>query len=89
MILSAKLVKREYSSNRDITLSFKNVFTKTITGIKFSWYGENAFSDPADMGGTVAIGFGGGFTDDAVKPGRADYGTWGIFSKDGKTIILA
>ena len=39
--------------------------------------------------GSVAIGFGGGFTDDAVKPGRADYGTWGIFSKDGKTIILA
>lgn len=88
-VLSAKLVKREYSNYRDIALSFKNVSGKTVSAIRFKWYGLNAFGDPADMGRSYIEGYGGGFTDDLIRPGRKDYGTWEILSKDAKTIVAA
>ncbi len=88
-VLSAKVVKEEYSSYRNVYLRYKNVSGKTIAAIKFRWYGVNAFGDPADLGNTYAAGFGGGFTDDALKPGRSDDGTWSVLSRDAKKIKVA
>jgi hypothetical protein len=88
-ILSAKIVKQEYSSYRNVYLSFKNVSNKKIIGIKFSWYGTNAFNEPADLGNITAQGFGGGFTDNPLRAGKTDNGTWNVLSRDAKKIKIA
>ena len=87
-VLSAKFVTREYSNYKDIALRYKNVSNKVVTAIRFKWYGENAFNEPADMGG-LREGWGGGFTDDALRPGASDYGQWNILSRDGKKVLIA
>lgn len=88
-VVKAKLVEREYSSYKDIFLVYKNVSAKSVSGIKFRWYGETVFSEPADMGNGLAEGFGGGFTEDRLLPGETDSGTWNILSRNGKTVVLA
>lgn len=88
-ILSAKLIKKEYSNYRDMYVSYKNVSDKKVVAIRFEWYGLNAFDEPADMGNSYLRGFGGGFTDDQLSPGRTDNGTWSILSRDGKKVIKA
>jgi hypothetical protein len=87
-VLTAKFVTKEYSSYKDISLRYKNINSKIISGIKFKWYGENAFNEPADMGGLLE-GWGGGFTDNALRPGSIDNGEWSILSRDGKKILIA
>lgn len=87
-VLSAKFVTKEYSNYKDISLRYKNVSDKVVTAIRFKWYGENAFNEPADMGG-LREGWGGGFTDDALRPGASDYGQWSILSRDGKKVLIA
>jgi hypothetical protein len=87
-VLSAKFVTKEYSNYKDIALRYKNVSDKVVTAIRFKWYGENAFNEPADMGG-LREGWGGGFSDDALRPGATDYGQWSILSRDGKKILIA
>jgi len=82
-ILSSRPVENDYSSYRDIHLSWKNVSKKTITGIKFRWKGVNAFGDQAD------VGDGGGFTDDKLRPGKTDYSEWSILSRDLKKVTKA
>jgi hypothetical protein len=88
-VLKSKVVKQEYSSYRNIYLQYKNVSGKTIAGIKFKWYGTNAFNEPADLGSTFAEGFGVGFTDESLKPGRSESATWDVLSRDAKKIKLA
>lgn len=89
-VTSAKMVREsEYSNYKSIQLSYKNVSDKKITAIRFHWYGLNSFNEPADMGSYTLEGFGGGFTDDPIGPGKTDYGTWSILSKDGKKVELA
>ncbi len=88
-VISAKLVKKEYSNYKDIQLQYKNVSVKRIDGIKFRWYGENVFGDPADMGTGLQKGFGAGFTDEPLKPNRQTSSEWNILSRDGKRVILA
>lgn len=89
-VLSAKLVEREYSNSKDIRLAWKNVSGKDVAAIRFKWYGLNAFGEPADMGNTsILAGFGSGFVDRSLKPGKSDSGNWSIMSKDGKKIVLA
>ncbi len=87
-ILSARFVTKEYSNYKDIALSYKNVSKKRISAIRFKWYGENAFNEPADMG-ALNEGWGAGFTDDILRPGATGYGTWSILSKDGKKVLIA
>lgn len=87
-VTNARFTKEEYSNYKDIQLTYKNVSAKRIEGIKFRWYGLNAFGDPADMG-TIGDGFGGGFTDDPLSPGRSETSQWSILSRDGKRIVLA
>jgi len=89
-VLSAKLVSREYSNRKDIRLSWQNVSNKKIDAIKFKWYGLDAFNEPADMGtASIVEGFGGGFTDRSISPGKKDAGTWEIMSGNGKKVVLA
>ena len=85
-----KIVEKEYSTSyKDIKLYYKNVSKKNISAIRFEWYGENAFNEPADMGSSINLGAGGGFTDDALKVGSSANGIWDISSKDVKKIISA
>ncbi|MRG48377.1 hypothetical protein GFS24_24895 [Chitinophaga sp. SYP-B3965] len=86
-ILNARFIEKEYSNYKDVELRFKNVCKKKVAAIRFKWYGENAFNEPADMG--VIDGWGSGFTDDALRPGAVDYGVWNVLSKDGKKILIA
>lgn len=89
-VVSARLVKKEYSSYKDISLTYKNVSNKKIDGIKFRWYGLTAFGDAADMGNySGAKGFGSGFDDDQLRPGRTVTNGWGILSSNAKKIVLA
>jgi hypothetical protein len=86
-VLSAKFISKEYSNYKDIALRYKNVSDKTITAIRFRWYGKNAFDEPADMGGYN--GWGGGYSDDILRPGSTDYSEWSILSRDGKKVVIA
>ena len=88
-VISAKLVKKEYSNYRDVHLVYKNYSKKRITAIRFQWYGVNAFGDPADMGNPMVKGFGGGFMDNGLGIGETDDGEWSISSRDAKKIIAA
>lgn len=89
VVTKAVLYKEEYSNYRDISLTFKNVSNKKIDAIRFSWYGENSFGEPADMGGYGDRGFGGGFIDRPLGPGKTTSASWSIMSRDGKKVIKA
>lgn len=86
-VIKYRFVQREYSSYKDVQLTYKNVSNKTISAIRFRWYGENAFGEPADMG--IRDGLGGGFTDERLKAGKTSSGEWNVLSKDGKKILKA
>lgn len=88
-ILKAGLIEREYSNYRDISMTYKNVSKKKITGIRFKWFGINAFGEAAAMGDDFFKGMGGGFDDDLLLPGRTKTGSWAILSKDGKKVTMA
>lgn len=88
-ILSARFTQEEYSNYKNVRLSYKNVSQKIIKAIRFRWHGLNDFGDNADMSNGFNDGTGGGFTDDRLKPGRTDYGTWDILSRDGDKIDAA
>jgi hypothetical protein len=49
---------------------------------------KQTHTSPADMSG-FREGWGGGFTDDALRPGKTDYGEWSVLSRDGKKILIA
>lgn len=88
-ILKKWFTQEDYSNYKNIALTYKNVSNKRITAIRFRWYGETAFGDPADMGTTLQEGFGGGFTDQTLGPDKARTSEWSILSRNGKKIILA
>lgn len=46
-IISSKLLDSEYSNHKDIQLTYRNVSKKDIKAIKFEWYYENVFNEPA------------------------------------------
>ena len=89
VVVSAKLFKEAYSNYKSIKLTYKNNSEKTIQAIRFEWYGENAFGEPADMGSPVIEGSGGGFTEETLRPGKTGSGVWSILSRDGKKIVMA
>lgn len=89
-VLSARLFKEEYSNYKSISLTYKNVSGKRIEAMKFKWYGEDAFGDPADMGSAgLTAGFGGGFDDNPIGPGQTRTSTWSIYSSRGKKVVKA
>ncbi len=87
-ILKAVFSHEEYSNYKNVSLSYKNRSGKKINAIRFKWYGENSFGEPADMTGLIE-GWGGGFDDSGLGVGKTGYGTWNVYSKDGKKIIVA
>lgn len=89
-VLSARLVNRDYSNYRDISVTYKNISNKKVEAIRFRWYGLNSFGEPADMGSYgLSEGFGSGFDDDPINPGKSRTNSWSILSKDAKKVILA
>jgi hypothetical protein len=92
-VLSATMYSEEYSNFRDIRLKIQNVSAKQIVAARFSWYGENAFGEPADMGGVSIMsgseGFGGGFSERIINPNKTATLSWDINSRDGKKVIKA
>lgn len=87
-VLKASLYKESYSNYKSASLTFKNISDKKIEAVRFRWYGEDSFGEPADMGG-INDGFGGGFDDDPLKPGQSRTSSWNIMSSRGKKILLA
>lgn len=88
-IISSKFIEKEYSNYKNVKLVFKNISSKKIQAIKFEWYGENAFNEPANFPGSTIEGVSGGFTDDSVNPGKTKTSTWDVLSNDGKKILAA
>jgi hypothetical protein len=88
-VISFKVVEKEYSTYRNVFLRYKNVSKKTVTAIRFRWYGVNAFGEPADLGNSILTGFGSGFTEDIIKPNASDSGEWDVLSRDAKKILIA
>ncbi|MBS1773147.1 MAG: hypothetical protein JST82_09805 [Bacteroidetes bacterium] len=87
-VLNARFTHKDYSTYKDVTLTFKNVSGKKISAIRFRWYGINAFNEAADMTGMID-GWGGGFDDDALRIGETRTATWDALSRDGKKIQIA
>lgn len=87
-VTKAVFFEEEYSNYKSVRLTYTNVSGKVISAVKFKWYGENAFGEPADAGGFLA-GYGSGFMDDKLRPGKTTTGTWSILSRDGKKILRA
>lgn len=87
-ILSAIVVKQEYSSYRNVRLTFKNVSEKRIEAARFKWYAETAFGEPADIG-ILAKGFGAGEMDQPLASGKSRTLTWMSNSSDAKNIKMA
>jgi hypothetical protein len=88
-IISARLTKKEYSTFKDVYLSYKNISNKKIEAIRFRWYGETAFGEPADLGNLTQEGFGGGFDDSGLAPGKMSNGEWSVLSRNAKKIVKA
>lgn len=89
LILKSQIVEIDYSNKKNIRLIYKNVSNKKITAIRFEWYGENAFNEPAEMGSYTSPGEGGGFTEQLLAPGKTNDSEWDIYSKDAKKVITA
>lgn len=89
VVLAARLFKEEYSTYKSIRLTYKNVSKKSIEAIRFEWYGENSFGEPADMGNPLYLGSGGGFTEEKLKPNSKTASEWNILSRDGKKVLMA
>ncbi len=88
-VISARFVEKEYSNYKDVSLRYKNVSNKKVSAIRFKWYGENAFNEPADLGSLYRNGWGGGFDDEGLSVGRTTSSVWNVLSKDGRKILIA
>lgn len=87
-VTGVRVTQEEYSRYKDVRLTYKNVSGKNISAIRFRWYGENAFGEPADMT-SLQDGFGGGYTDDLLRAGKSSSGEWDVNSRDLKKVLHA
>jgi len=88
-IISAQLLKNQYSDHKDIQLTYKNTTQKNIKAIKFEWYCENVFDKPASGQFFFVKGITRGYTDILLKPKKKESKIWEDFSTDAYTIIAA
>lgn len=86
-VIKSRFIEKEFSNYKDVELTYKNVSNKDIKAIKFEWYGEDSFGEPADMG--ITDGNGGGFTDDILKAGKKRTSEWNVLSRNGNKILTA
>ena len=80
-IQSNKLVKKEYSDYRNISITFKNVGKKDISAIRFRWCVINAIGELADRG------YGNGANDSKLRVGNSNSSEWSLLSRDAKKIV--
>ena len=88
-IISSKLSDTQYSDHKDIKLIYKNVSTKKIKAIKFEWYCENAFEEPASGRNFFIKGKSEGISSILLKPKETRSQVWEDFSTDADKIIKA
>jgi hypothetical protein len=86
-VISAKLLKNEYSDHKDIQLVYKNVSQEDIKGIKFEWYCENSFDKPASGRSFYVKGKYTGQTAFLLKKQKKSATIWEDFSTDANTIV--
>ena len=86
-IISASLLKNQYSDHKDIKLTFKNTTPKNIKAIKFEWYCENVFDKPASGQFFFVKGITRGHTDVLLKSKKIESKIWEDFSTDAYTIL--
>ncbi|UTN04218.1 hypothetical protein L0669_23200 [Flavobacterium bizetiae] len=88
-IISAKLLKNQYSDHKDIQLTYKNTTRKNIKAIKFEWYCENVFDKPASGQFFFVKGISRGHTDILLEPRKTTSKILEDFSTDAHAIIAA
>jgi hypothetical protein len=89
LILKATLVNDDYTNYKNISVTYKNISNKKIDAVRFKWYAENSFNEPADMGQPLIKGYGGGVDDNALNAGKSRTNTWEIRSHDAKKNVKA
>lgn len=88
VVTKSWLYKEEYSTFKNIAFTYKNKSDKKIDAVRFRWYGLDAFGEPAEMGTSIVEGFGTGYDDDAISPGKSRTVRFSIYSSDAKKIVL-
>ncbi|BFM45201.1 hypothetical protein CFS9_38420 [Flavobacterium sp. CFS9] len=89
-ILSSTLRNNEYSSFKDIRMTFKNVTNKDIQAIKFQWYTENALGEPSNLRSSFYLrGESCGLYTEFFKKKGSSTVVFEEFSSDAKRIIKA
>lgn len=83
-VLSATITRD--GSARKIEVFYKNISDKKVSGIRFGWFGRNAFGDLAEMGG-LTNGFGGGEDDRDLNAGQSRKSLF-LISSDAKKILV-
>jgi hypothetical protein len=84
-VVYCKFVPRDYSEDKNVEIGYKNISKKNIIAVKFSWYGENIYGEPAHM--LTGNGYAGGSSELLIKPQEEATVTWNTFSRDGKKIL--
>jgi hypothetical protein len=85
-IITAKLLKNEYSHHKDIRIIYKNLGKKDIKAIKFEWFCINSFDKPANGRYFFADGR---FTEDVtsvIKSKHTKTQIWEDFSTDADKV---
>jgi hypothetical protein len=77
-VISTKLVKDEYSNDRSISITYKNVSDKNIDGIRFHWMTSGTWGIE-DVGRYSSLK-----TDELLKAGKTHTRIWKIGSENKK-----
>lgn len=78
-VISAKLIKEEYSNDRSISITYKNISDKNIDGIRFHWMTSGTWG-VEDMGRYSSLK-----TDELLKAGKTQTSSWSIHSDNKKS----
>lgn len=78
-VISAKLFKEEYSNDRSISITYKNISDKDIDGVQFHWMTSGTWGIE-DMGRYSSLK-----TDELLKAGKTHTRTWSIHSDNKKS----
>lgn len=88
-IIAAQLSQTQYSNHKDIKLVFKNSEKKDIQAVKFEWYCENSFDEPANSRFFYGEGRSTGEITYLLKAGTTRSKIWEDFSTDANRVIKA
>ncbi|MFB6456497.1 hypothetical protein ACE38W_14585 [Chitinophaga sp. Hz27] len=90
-IVNSRVIESDEVKLKNIELLFKNVTNKNIVGVKFKWFGLDAFGETADMGAASSVikGLGGGHYQHRMRGGETKLATWSLYSQNAKKIVLA